>query len=102
MLVFSRVKVKVYSKMETSRFVEITFEELSEFVEEQENPNTKKKTAYDVAWFTIDTNKQLTVSLCSQFQTLVFEIKNKASFVVLRGFYIIKRKYYMAARRYEI
>ena len=29
--------------METSRFVEITDEELIEFVEEQENPNTKRK-----------------------------------------------------------
>ena len=34
-------------------------------------------------WFTIDTNIKLTVSLCTQFQTLVFEIKNKASLVVL-------------------
>ena len=37
--------------METSRFVEITDEELIEFVEEQENPNTKRKTAYDVELF---------------------------------------------------
>ena len=44
------------------------------------------------SWFTIDTNKQLTVSFCTQFQTLVFEIKNKPYFVVLWGFYIIKRK----------
>ena len=37
--------------METSRFVEITDEELIEFVEDQENPNTKRKTAYDVELF---------------------------------------------------
>ena len=37
--------------METSRFVEITDEELIEFVEEQENPNTRRKTAYDVELF---------------------------------------------------
>ena len=37
--------------METSRFVEITDEELIKFVEEQENPNTKRKTAYDVELF---------------------------------------------------
>ena len=40
-----------YSKMETSRFVEITDEELIELVDEQENPNTKRKTAYDVELF---------------------------------------------------
>ena len=32
----------------TSRFVEITDKKLIEFVEEQENPNAKRKTAYDV------------------------------------------------------
>ena len=32
----------------TSRFVEMTDKKLIEFVEEQENPNTKRKTAYDV------------------------------------------------------
>ena len=37
--------------METSRFVEITDEQLIEFVEEQENPNTKRRTAYDVELF---------------------------------------------------
>ena len=37
--------------MEASRFVEITDEELTEFVEEQENPNTKRKTTYDVELF---------------------------------------------------
>ena len=37
--------------METSRFVEITDEKLIEFVEEQENLNTKRKTAYDVELF---------------------------------------------------
>ena len=37
--------------METSRFVEVTDEELVEFVEEQENPNTKRKTVYDVELF---------------------------------------------------
>ena len=38
------------SKVETSssRFVEITNKKLIKFVEEQENPNTKRKTAYDV------------------------------------------------------
>ena len=37
--------------METSssRFVEITDKKLIEFVKEKENPNTKWKTAYDVA-----------------------------------------------------
>ena len=30
--------------METSRFVEITHEELNDFIEGQQNPNTKKKT----------------------------------------------------------
>ena len=34
--------------METSWFVEIREEELIKFVEEQENPNTKRKTVYDV------------------------------------------------------
>ena len=36
--------------METSssRFVEITDKKLIDLVEEQENPNTKRKTAYDV------------------------------------------------------
>lgn len=34
-----------------SRLVEITDEELTEFVEEQENPNTKRITAYDVKLF---------------------------------------------------
>ena len=36
--------------METSssRFAEITDKKLIEFVEEQENPNTGRKTAYDV------------------------------------------------------
>ena len=35
--------------METSsnRFAEITDKKLIEFVEEQENPNTRRKTAYD-------------------------------------------------------
>ena len=37
--------------METSRFVEITGKELIEFVEEQENSNTKRKTAYDIELF---------------------------------------------------
>ena len=37
--------------METSRFVEITDEELNEFIEGRQNPNTKKKTAYDVELF---------------------------------------------------
>ena len=37
--------------METSRFVEIRDEELIKFVEEQENPNTKRKTVYDVELF---------------------------------------------------
>ena len=34
--------------METSWFVEIREEELIKFVEEQENPNTKRTTVYDV------------------------------------------------------
>ena len=34
--------------METSRFIEITDEELIESTEEQENQNTKRKTVYDV------------------------------------------------------
>ena len=34
--------------METSWFVGIRDEELINFVEEQENPNTKRKTVYDV------------------------------------------------------
>ena len=37
--------------METSRFVEISDEELNEFIEGRQNPNTKKKTAYDVELF---------------------------------------------------
>ena len=37
--------------METSWFVEIRDEELVKFVEEQENPNTKRKTFYDVELF---------------------------------------------------
>ena len=39
--------------METSRFVEISIsdEELNEFIEGRQNPNTKKKTAYDVELF---------------------------------------------------
>ena len=37
--------------METSWFVEIRDEELIKFVEEQENPNTKRKTVYYVALF---------------------------------------------------
>ena len=37
--------------METSRFVEITDEELNEFIEGRQNPNTKKKTAYDAELF---------------------------------------------------
>ena len=45
-LVFSRVEVKFI--LCSSRFVEITAKKLIEFVEEQENPNTKRKTAYDV------------------------------------------------------
>ena len=32
----------------TSRFVEITDKKLIEFVVEQENPNAKRKTAYNV------------------------------------------------------
>ena len=40
--------------------------------------------------FTIDTNIQLTVGFCSQFQTFIFEIKKKASFVVLRGLYCVE------------
>ena len=35
-------------EISTSRFVEITDKKLIEFVEEQENPNTKRETAYDV------------------------------------------------------
>ena len=35
-------------KTSWSRFVKITAEELTKFVEEQENTNTKKKTVYDV------------------------------------------------------
>ena len=31
-----------------SRFVEMTDKKLIEFVEEQENPDTKRKTVYDV------------------------------------------------------
>ena len=34
--------------METCRFVEITDKELIEFVEEKENPKTKRKTTYEV------------------------------------------------------
>ena len=34
-----------------SRFVEITDEAMIEFIEEQENTNTKIKTAYDVELF---------------------------------------------------
>ena len=34
--------------METCRFVEITDKELIEFVEDNENPNTKGKTPYEV------------------------------------------------------
>ena len=34
--------------METSRFIEITDQELIESEEEQENQNTKRKTAFDV------------------------------------------------------
>ena len=34
--------------METGRFVEITDKELIEFVEEKENPNTKRKTTYEI------------------------------------------------------
>ena len=37
--------------METSWFVEIRDEELIKFLEEQENPNTKRKTVYDVELF---------------------------------------------------
>ena len=39
--------------METSRFVEISIsdEELNEFIEGRQNPNTKKKSAYDVELF---------------------------------------------------
>ena len=37
--------------METKRFVEITDEEQIEFVDEQENSNTKRKIAYDVELF---------------------------------------------------
>ena len=37
--------------MDTSWFVEIRDEELIKFLEEQENPNTKKKTVYDVELF---------------------------------------------------
>ena len=35
-------------EISTSRFVEMTDKKLIEFVEEQENPNTERKTAYDV------------------------------------------------------
>ena len=37
--------------MGTSWFVEIREEEVIKFVEEQENPNTKRKTVYDVELF---------------------------------------------------
>ena len=37
--------------MEASRFVEITDEELNEFIKGRQNQNTKKKTAYDVELF---------------------------------------------------
>ena len=51
-LVFSRVEVLIFLyKMETSRLFEITDEELVELVEEQENPNTKKITAYALELF---------------------------------------------------
>ena len=44
----SKLHFKFINEMETSwsRFVEITDEELIEFVEEQENTNIKRKTAY--------------------------------------------------------
>ena len=38
-------------KTSWSRFVKSTAEELIKFVEEQENTNTKRKTAYDVELF---------------------------------------------------
>ena len=46
----SKLRFKFINKMETSwsRFVEITDEELIEFVEEQENTNKKRKTAYEL------------------------------------------------------
>ena len=44
---FTSRSFKFFDKMETSRFFEMTDEELIEFVE-QENLNTKKITAYDV------------------------------------------------------
>ena len=51
-LVFSRVEVLIFLyKMEKSRLFEITDEELVELVEEQENPNTKKITAYALELF---------------------------------------------------
>ena len=37
--------------MDTRWFVEIRDEELIKFLEEQENPNTKRKTEYDVELF---------------------------------------------------
>ena len=37
--------------MDTSWFVEIRDEELIKFLEEQENPNTKRKTMYEVELF---------------------------------------------------
>ena len=50
-MVFSQVEIKFILKMETKRFVEITDEEQIEFVDEQENSNTKRKIAYDVELF---------------------------------------------------
>ena len=49
-LVFSKLRFKFINKMETSwsRFVEITDNELIEFVGEQENTNIKRKTAYEL------------------------------------------------------
>ena len=37
--------------METSRFVQISDEKLNKFIEGRQNPNTKKKTAYNVELF---------------------------------------------------
>ena len=67
--------------METSRFIEITDQELIDSEEEQENQNTKRKTAFDVELFEFHSDikswpacliQHLFMSIHSKFRTTSF------------------------------